>query len=59
MKVSKSLSMCRATIITLSHHSFLSHYLSGDSDGKESTCDAGDRGLIPGSGRSLGERSGM
>ena len=51
--------MCRATIITLSHHSFLSLYSSGDSDGKESTCDAGDPGLIPGSGRSLGERSGM
>ena len=24
----------------------------GDSDGKESTCSAGDPGLIPGSGRS-------
>ena len=28
---------------------------SGDSDGKESTCNAGDPGSIPGSGRSLGE----
>jgi len=28
------------------------------SDGKESTYDAGDLGLIPGSGRSLGEGNG-
>ena len=27
----------------------------GGSDGKESTCNAGDLGLIPGSGRSPGE----
>ena len=27
----------------------------GGSNGKESTCNAGDPGLIPGSGRSLGE----
>ena len=27
----------------------------GGSDGKESTCNAGDLGLIPGSGRSRGE----
>ena len=27
----------------------------GDSDGKESACNAGDQGLIPGSGRSPGE----
>ena len=26
----------------------------GSSDGKESACNAGDLGLIPGSGRSLG-----
>ena len=29
---------------------------SGGSDGKESACQAGDLGLIPGSGRSPGER---
>ena len=29
----------------------------GGSVGKESTCNAGDMGLIPGSGRSLGERN--
>jgi len=29
--------------------------LLGDSDGKESTCNAGDLGLIPGSERSPGE----
>ena len=28
------------------------------SDGKESACNAGDPGLIPGSGRSPGERNG-
>ena len=28
---------------------------SGGSDGKESACNAGEPGLIPGSGRSLGE----
>ena len=30
----------------------------GGSDGKESACDAGDLGLIPGWGRSPGERNG-
>ena len=30
----------------------------GSSAGKESTCNAGDLGLIPGSGRSPGEGSG-
>ena len=31
---------------------------SGGSDGKESACNAGDTGLIPGSGRSPGEGKG-
>ena len=30
----------------------------GGSDGKESTCNAGDVGLIPGLGRSSGEENG-
>ena len=30
----------------------------GGSDGKESACNAGDLGSIPGSGRSLGEGNG-
>ena len=30
----------------------------GGSDGKESACNAGDPGLIPGSGRSPGEGNG-
>ena len=30
----------------------------GGSDGKESACNAGDPGSIPGSGRSLGEGNG-
>ena len=33
-------------------------YFPGDSDGKESTCNAGDPGLIPGSGRSPAEGNG-
>ena len=32
--------------------------LSGGSDGKESVCNAGDLGLIPGSGRSPGKGNG-
>ena len=32
--------------------------LNGDSDGKESTCNAGNASLSPGSGRSLGEGNG-
>ena len=32
--------------------------ISGSSDSKESTCNAGDSGLIPGSERSPGERNG-
>ena len=32
--------------------------LSGSSDSKESTCNAGDPDSIPGSGRSLGEGNG-
>ena len=32
--------------------------LPGGSDGKASACNAGDLGLIPGSGRSPGERNG-
>ena len=32
--------------------------ISGDSGGKESACNAGDVGLIPGSGRSPGEGNG-
>ena len=31
----------------------------GDLNGKESACNAGDLGSIPGSGRSLGERHGF
>ena len=40
--------------------SFLLEYndFPGGSDGKESDCDVGDPGLIPGSGRSPGEKNG-
>ena len=33
--------------------------IPGGLDGKESTCNAGDPGSIPGSGRSPGERNGL
>ena len=33
------------------------YYFLGGSGGEESTCDAGDPGSIPGSGRSPGERN--
>ena len=33
-------------------------YLPGGSDGKESICNPGDQGLIPGSGRSCAEGNG-
>ena len=36
----------------------MGHWIPGGSDGKESTCNAGDPGLIPGSGRSPGEGNG-
>ena len=37
------------------HVEYLAHYLAGGSAGKESTCNVGDLGLIPGLGRFLGE----
>ena len=37
---------------------YLGHPFPSDSNGKEYTCNAGDLGLIPGSGRSLGRGNG-
>ena len=37
---------------------YIKQSFSGDSDGKESACRAGDLRLIPGSGRSPGEGNG-
>ena len=34
------------------------HFFPGDSDNKDSACNAGDLGSIPGSGRSPGEGNG-
>ena len=45
--------LCNLKVILCSIHSF-----PGGSDGKESACNAGDLGLIPGSGRSPGEGNG-
>ena len=39
-------------------HSFYKTIFPGGSDGKGSACNMGDPGLIPGSGRSLGEGHG-
>ena len=38
--------------------SLLTNYFSGDSDGKESACNVGDLGFIPGLGRSPGTGKG-
>ena len=43
---------------TLKLHIYQRLDFPGGSDGKESACDAGDLGLIPGSGRSPGEGNG-
>ena len=47
-------------IHTHTHIHFIYAYqgFPGDSDGKESACDVGDLGLIPGLGRSPGEENG-
>ena len=51
--------------LVFSYYYFLPHFwgvslgFSGGSDGKESTCNAGDPGSIPGSGRYLGEGNGL
>ena len=44
---------CEQTVIACTLVEFL-----GDSDGKESACNAGDLGSIPGSGRAPGEENG-
>ena len=43
-------------VLAEEYRGFLS--LPGGSDGEDSTCEAGDLGLIPGSGRSPGEGKG-
>ena len=53
----------RATVYELARvgHNLATRLLllhSGGSDGKESVCNAGDPGLIPGLGRSLGAGNG-
>ena len=45
------------TISSSFYHPHYNQGCPGDSDGKESVCSAGDLGLIPGSGRSPGERN--
>ena len=46
-----------SNVADLSAYHFTEGFPSG-SDGKASACNAGDPGLIPGSGRSPGERNG-
>ena len=43
------------SIVVICHHT---NYFPGVSDVKESACNTGNLGLIPGSGRSSGERNG-
>ena len=42
----------------MGNHSSILGLLAGDSDSKESACNVGDLGLIPGLGRSPGEGKG-
>ena len=49
---------CRHSSLALLRHWAEIFGFSGGSDGKESTCNSGDPGLIPGSGRSPGEENG-
>ena len=44
-----------ALVMEIGHYKKYMVGLPGGSDGKESTCNAGDPGLTPGSGRSPGE----
>ena len=46
------------TVETVVEHLCLLWGSPGDSDGKESSCNAGDLGVTPGSGRSPGEANG-
>ena len=45
-------------IFMLSHYLPIKDFLGATSDGKESACNVGDLGLIPGLGRSPGEGNG-
>ena len=45
----------KAVLLFFDYSSLVSVGFSGSSVGKESTCNSGDPGLIPGSGRSAGE----
>ena len=44
--------------LTVYMHTYIQLGFHGGSDSKESACNAGDLGLIPGSGRSPGEGNG-
>ena len=49
--------VCRTDIkLTLKTHSYMHWGFSDSSDDKESACNVGDPGLIPGLGRSPGEK---
>ena len=51
---------CRQMPLGIHHRQVLAgaNYFPGGSDGKESACNVGDWGLIPGSGRSPAEGNG-
>ena len=53
--VNRKFSKCANRISFILYHCILTKSFPGGSDGKESACDAGDSGSIPGSGRSHGK----
>ena len=58
-KIREGQSKKRKLLATSTHKvNILNKGFPGGSDGKESACNAGDPGLIPGSGRSPRERTG-
>ena len=62
VKINKDIHKYLSKIVSILHYTHSSMkvylYLSGGSDGRESTCSAGDLGSFPGSGRYTGGRNG-
>ena len=62
VKINKDMPKYLSKIVSILHYTHFSMkvylYLSGGSDGRESTCNAGDLGSFPVSGRYTGDRNG-
>ena len=63
MRIELVFTECSEQCLAQGHHIYIYicmcvFVVSGGSDGKESACNVGDSGLIPGLGRSLGEGNG-